>query len=322
MSKLSALVLESHHPAQRQRFTNRTTIKEHGLTGIGTTAKRSVRQRRPSKFKYHVKAQTTVIRNEAWYGDDPPNLGPQFTAKQTAERGQRLIKLLLGAAKRSRKSGDKELAGKYRDLAKKLTACRPRARCGSLACPQCARAFQKAKVAAQETLISKLNRPKSTKKLVMTSVVPLALTFKPQELVGLDIRKRNRWLKDILRKAGFDRVMFGSADISWEKGYYQLHWHIAMWTADPKKLTARLTKLFPGKKPYDRPVVVSKTRDLGFLAYQNKGINLPDLLRRNQRHLAELLLLLARTEPLDLIFLMKLRLSTTRRRLVLKPIRG
>ena len=232
-----------------------------------------------------------------------------------------MIKLLLRAAKKSRKSGDKGIARTYRELAKKLKACRPRARCASLACPLCARAFQKAKVAAQETLIAGLKRSKSTKKLVMASVVPLAMTFKPNQLAGLDMRKRNRWLKDVLRRAGFDRVMLGSADISWENAYYQLHWHIAMWTATPKKLTARLTKLFPGKAPYDRPVVVSRTRDLGFLAYTNKGINLPDLLRRNRRHLAELLLALARTEPLDLLVVMKLRLSTTKGGLVLKPIR-
>ena len=288
----------------------------------GTTARRSVRRHRPSKFNNHVKAHTTVIRNETWYGDGPPDLGQQFTAKQTAERSQKLIRILLGAAKRSKKIGDKELARKYRDLAKKLKACRPRARCGSLACPLCARAFQKAKVAAQQTLISDPNRSKSTKKLVMASVVPLAMTFKPKQLAGLDIRKRNRWLKDVLRRAGLDRVMFGSADISWENGYYQLHWHIGMWTATPKKLTTRLTKLFPGKEPYDRPVLVSRARDVGFLGYTNKGIKLPDLLRRNRRHLAELLLVLARTEPLDLIVLMKFRLSTARRGLVLKPISG
>ena len=304
--------------ASMRKSNNRND--EHPING--TTARRSVRPPRPCKFNNHVKAHTTVIRNETWYGDGPPDLGQQFTAKRTAERCQMLIRILLRAAKGSRKIGDRELAGKYRDVAKKLKACRPKARCGSLACPLCARAFQKAKVAAQETLISHLQRSKATKKLVMASVVPLAMTFKPEQLAGLDIRKKNRWLKDVLRKAGFDRVMFGSADISWENGYYQLHWHIAMWTATPKKLTTRLTQLFPGKEPYDRPVLVSTTRDLGFLAYTNKGINLPDLLRRNRRHLAQLLLALARTEPLDLIVLMKLRLSTATSGLVLKPIRG
>jgi hypothetical protein len=152
----------------------------------------------------------------------------------------------------------------------------------------------------------------------MANVVPLHMTFRPQKLAGLEIQKLNRWLKDILRRAAFDRVMFGSADISWEAaGHYQLHWHIGMWTTNTKKLTTKLKKLFPGKALYDRPVLVSVTRDLGFLAYKDKGIKLPHLLPSNRTHLPELLLVLDRTEPLDL---MKLRLSTQKGGLLLKPI--
>ena len=228
---------------EHEKMRSKNRNDEHQTNG--TTAKRSVRSRRVSKFNNHVKAHTTVIGNEAWYGDDPPELGQQFTAKRTAERCQMLIRILLRAAKRSRKIGDKELARNYHDVAKKLKACRPKGRCGSLACPLCARAFQKAKVAAQETLISDLKRSKSTKKLVMASVVPLAMTFKPEQLAGLDIRKRNRWLKDVLRGAGFDRVMFGSADISWENGYYQLHWHIGMWTATAEEADSQADETVP-----------------------------------------------------------------------------
>ena len=244
------------------------------------------RRRRASKFKRHVKAHKTVIRNETWFGDDPPDLGTPFTAKKTAERCQTLVKILIRAAKREKRAHNKILGRAYTDLAKKLKTCRPRARCGSLACPQCARAFQKAKVEAQEALISDLKKSQAQKKLVMASLVPLDMTFRPPELTGLDIQKSNRWLKDILRRAGFDRVMFGSADISWEAGgHYQLHWHIGMWTTNPKNLTTNLKKLFPREAAYDRPVVVSVTRDLGFLAYKDKGIKLPELLRSNRTHL-------------------------------------
>jgi hypothetical protein len=195
------------------------------------------------------------------------------------------------------------------DLADKLHGCRPRARCGSHACPKCGRAFQKAKVAAQEVLIPVLQKANSTKKLVMANVVPLWMTYRPHQLRHLDIQKRNRWLKDILTRAGFTRVMFGSADISWENGFYQLHWHIGMFTSNRKNLTKRLKKPFPGKDKYDRPVVVSKTWSLGFLPYKDKAIKLPDLLRRNRTHLPELLLVLDLTEPLDLMVLMGLGLS-------------
>jgi hypothetical protein len=122
---------------------------------------------------------------------------------------------------------------------------------------------------------------------VMANLVALHLKVRPERLPAPDILKRNRWLKDVLRRAGLDRVMIGSADLSWEEGFYQLHWHIAMWTTNPTKLSDKLKPLFPGVNAYDRPVVVSETRDLGFLPYKDKGIKLPDLLRRNRTHLPD-----------------------------------
>ena len=120
-----------------------------------------------------------------------------------------------------------------------------RRRCGSLACPKCGRAFQTAKVAAQRRLIKKLAKARPGKQLVMANVIPLWMTFRPDQLAQLDIRKRNRWLKDALAAAGFRRVMFGSADMSWEQGFYQFHWHIGMWTSNRKKLRKRLKAIFP-----------------------------------------------------------------------------
>jgi hypothetical protein len=130
--------------------------------------------------------------------------------------------------------------------------------------------------------------------------------------------------------------MFGGVDISWERGYYQLHWHIGMWTSNPKRLTKRLKAIFPstGKKwkrghaifpsdkKYRRPVVVSNTWSLGFIPYKDKVIKLPDLLRRNRTHLPELLLALDRTEPLGLMVLSRLRLSAQCGRLALRRIAG
>jgi hypothetical protein len=130
--------------------------------------------------------------------------------------------------------------------------------------------------------------------------------------------------------------MFGSVDISWERGYYQLHWHIGMWTSNPKRLTKRLKAIFPstGKKwkrrlaifpsdkKYHRPVVVSNTWSLGFIPYKDKVIKLPDLLRRNRTHLPELLLALDQTESLEPMVLSRLRLSAQCGRLALRRIAG
>ena len=271
-------------------------------------------------FQRHVRAHEAVINNEFWYGDGPPSVGKSFTAKKTAERHADVVRLLQRAANSAEKAGDRKRSRVLWELADKLYDCRPRARCGSLACPKCARAFQRAKTAAQEALIPVLQKTNSTKKLVMANVVPLGMTYRPRQLRHLDIQKRNRWLRDILSRAGFTRVMFGSADISWEHGFYQLHWHLGMFTSNRKNLTKRLKNIFPGKKRYDRPVAVSKSWSLGFLPYKDKGIKLPNLLRHNRTHLPELLLVLDRTEPLDLMVLTKLRLSAQHGRLIIRPI--
>jgi hypothetical protein len=135
------------------------------------------------------------------------------------------------------------------------------------------------------------------------------MTYTDEQLGQLDIREANRWLKAELAKRGFDRVMFGSTDISLENGYYQLHWHIGAWTSNSAGLTKRLKEIFPSKEEYDRPVLSSASYNLNFLPYKDKGIKLPDLLRRNKKHLANLLLALDRTDPLALMMLTRLRLS-------------
>jgi hypothetical protein len=290
----------------------------------------------PARPEKYGRAHEQIINNENWYRDEPPSLGQSFTAKKTAERHQEVLQILMRAAKQAAKAGSKKLAQAYNALADKLDECGPRCRCGSLACPKCARAFQKAKFAAQRRLIKKLAKARTGKQLVMANLIPLWMTFRPDQLPQLDIPKRNRWLKDALVAAGFRRVMLGSADISWERDYYQLHWHIGMWTSNPKHLTKRLKAIFPstGKKwksrlaifptdeKYRRPVVVSNAWSLGFIPYKDKAIKLPDLLRRNRTYLPELLLALDRTQPLELMVLSRLRLSAQCGRLLLRPMAG
>ena len=77
---------------------------------------------------------------------------------------------------------------------------------------------------------------------------------------------------------------------------------------------------FRKTKKYERPVEVKIPDDLGFLPYMNKAIKLPQLLRTNRTHLAELLLVLDSTEPMDLLVNTRLRLSAQSGRLAFKPI--
>ena len=120
----------------------------------------------------------------------------------------------------------------------------------------------------------------------------------------IDVKKANRWLKDAMKPVG-KRMMLGSADLGWETRrsgkYIQVHWHLAMWTRDKKKLKAKLGKVFPRRKKHEKPVQVKMAYSHGFLGYMNKAIKLPDLLRTNRKGLPELLLVLDRTEPMDLM---------------------
>src|ERR1700733_3529589 len=159
-----------------------------------------------------------------------------------------------------------------------MARCKPHLRCGSLACPQCARAFQRAKAAGQRKCIKELGKSRTSKTLVMANVIPLWMTYTDEQLDRIDVEKANRWLQEELAKHGFNRVMFGSADISLEDGYYQLHWHIAIWTSNPAALTKRLKQIFPSNEEYDRPAHVKRAYNLEFLPYKDKGIKLPDLL--------------------------------------------
>lgn len=260
-------------------------------------------------FHTHVKAHREVLATESWFEDGKPYIGKQFTADKARKRKADIINLLYRSAKRERRDGNPEVALWLELLADKIHYCCAARRCGSLACPECLRAFQKAKVAAQRTAIKQLKIRRKRKLLVMVTIIPLMVTYKPEDLPFLKVQKLNRWLKDALTKAGFKRVMLGSIDLSWEDGFYQPHWHIAMWTADRKRLKRRLKRIFPGLQRGDRPVLASKTYSLGFLPYKDKAIKLPALLRNNRRGLPYLLLALDRTEPLELMVLSGVRVS-------------
>jgi hypothetical protein len=275
------------------------------------------------RFHNHVRAHEEITSNEVWYGDQPPTLGPAFTAAKAQERTTTVTGILLRAAKKVDKNGNAGLAEAYYQLLDKIEGCWPRSRCGSLACPRCARAFQKAKIAAQQAAITEATKTRPGKHLVFVTVVPKAMMYGPGTLNEIDIKKANRWLKDVLKPVG-SRMMLGSADLGWEtrrgKGYLQIHWHLAVWTGNIGNLKKKLKPIFRKIKKHERPVDVRKAVDLGFLAYMNKAIKLPELLRVNRTHLPELLLVLDRTEPMDLLVQTKLRLSAQNGQLAFKPI--
>ena len=278
------------------------------------------------KFRAHQKAHQTVIASERWFRKGQPFLGKPFTVKKAVQRHTTLIDILSRAAKRAARATNNEIADAYRRLQAKLTPCRPRRRCGSSACPKCARAFQRAKVAAEETIIADLANARASKHLVFVTIVPRHMTYRPGQFSQIDVLKANRWLKDVLDRHGIRRVIIGSVDLGWEKRrgrrYLQLHWHLALWSSNPNGLENKLAAIFLRAQKYERPVDVRITRNLGFLGYKNKIVKLPKLLRHARRQLAELSLLLDQIDPFDFLFLRKLRLSAQAHGVVLRKIKN
>jgi hypothetical protein len=282
-----------------------------------------LRQPKP-KFKTHVQAHQAVTNNESLYTNRPPKLGQGLTVAETAERRTTVMKILLRAAKRADRNKDPEQAEALYQVYDKLEACGLLDRCGSLACPRCARAFQKAKVVAEEEAIVQATKQRADKKLVFVTLIPPHLMYAPGEFHKINVKKANRWLKDALRSAVGKRMIFGSVDLSWEtrreEGYIQVHWHLAMWTKNLDKLEEKLKAIFPRTKKYERPVDVREASDFGFLGYMNKAIKLPELLRTNRKMLPELLLVLDQVGPLDLMVFTKNRLTAQCGQLAFKPI--
>jgi hypothetical protein len=265
------------------------------------------------RFRAHQKAHKTVISHERWFRKGEPLLGKAFSVKKTVQRHATLINILSRAGKRATRAGNDELADAYRRLQAKLTSCRPRRRCGSAACPKCARAFQRAKVAAEQIVIADLGNARADKHLVFVAIIPRHMTYRPGQFPQIDVLKASRWLKDVLERNNIRRVILGSVDLGWEKRrgtrYLQLHWHLAMWTSNADGLEDKLAAIFLRAQKYERPIDVTVANDVNFGGYMNKLIKLPHLLRCGRRVLPDLSLLLDRIDPLDFLFLRKLRLS-------------
>lgn len=269
-------------------------------------------------FHSHLKAHQIVINNERWYGKGTPYLGRDFTGNNAIKRHHKIREILGRAERRELRNDNCALAQAYSQLQNRLKECHPRGRCGSSACPKCARAFQRAKTDAHLRAIGELGQSRNGKQLVLVTIIPKQYARYPGDFLDLDPLKANRWLRDVLDRNGFRRAMIGSVDFGWEKRagerYLQLHWHLVMWTGNPKRLLAKLKQAFKAEKVKNdskckRPVDVRVCWDMNFVRYVHKLVKLPTLLRAAKRQLPEISLLLGRFDSMDFLFLRKVRIS-------------
>ena len=145
------------------------------------------------------------------------------------------------------------------------------------------------------------------------TIIPLELNYPRGTLHEFDAGEFNIHLKETLTWDGIIRPFLGSIDFSLEQSsvgkYWQPHWHFPLHTSDPEMLRETLKDLFLPMEKYDYPVDVTEAFDLNFLSYIHKGIKINDLLRRGRTHLPELLLMLDRINPLELLVFQGLVLS-------------
>jgi hypothetical protein len=260
--------------------------------------------------RVYQQAYAAVLNNAYWYSNRPGLLDETFNAENTRIRADVLIDILRRAARRR---AERHLSEQYLHLADKLSACRHR-HCGSSACQNCLRAFQQAKAVAHRRLISRLGEIYPRTLWCMVTIIPPELNYPVRSLHEFDAAEFNRHFMKTLGWGGFTRPFLGSIDVSLEPSligkYWQPHWHFTLHTHDPKLLRENLKELFPPLEKYDYPVKVTIASDLHFLPYIHKLLRIKDLLRTGRIHLPELLLMLDRINPLDLMVFQGLVLST------------
>jgi len=274
----------------------------------------------PLLWQTHRLAHETVRKNPGFFCDDCLDLGSNFTTEKACERKAEIIDILNRAERSARRNKHAGRAKAIHQIARTLSKCGPSTRCGTLPCPECARAFQCARAVAHSKLAAEQQVECPDQKLVFATIVPSRFFLNPAELANLNITAANRWFKDRLRKSAIRRPVVGSIDISWEGDRFQVHWHLGMMTSNRRALNKRLKSAFPFDGVGKKPVVVKIAYSHGFIPYSHKVIEAHDILRKARRAVPDLLLALNRTEPLSTMVLLNVRLSTCNGELVLRPI--
>jgi len=148
------------------------------------------------------------------------------------------------------------------DLADKLDQCRPKHRCRSAACPECATAGQRLVANVTRRFLKKQNSDGA--KIVCVTIIPADGMIKPGKLDAAEHERAARRWKDRLGKAGAEWFV-GATDLSMNehkrgrnKSRWSAHIHGITVNKNPKKLKRALKKKFPKTKGIRRPVMVEE----------------------------------------------------------------
>jgi len=212
-----------------------------------------------------------ILSQERYYGDGPPkwregkNKRPcQTSAQAKIERGK--------AVKRLRRAGKENAAAL--NLASRIAACAPKQRCGSGACPECARAWQRWFVIATRNFL------KSEPRKFVTVLNPIHASgqIAPGSLCDPNVLEKAR---EAIRAALIDARIPGGAfglDISFNEDrdggfepHWQLHWRGLIVGRISKRRKSEFWSHFPKSSEIPKPRRSGEwDGDLSGIAYSMK----------------------------------------------------
>ena len=157
------------------------------------------------------------------------------------------------------RSKRRRLPSQCQALADKLDACRPRSRCGSGACPECAKAAQRH---FSRTLRRFLKKDETPGEVVCVSVIPIDGRVWPRKLKKAGLQRAvRRWREKLATTTA--PYFIGGIDISaneHDQDRYPRHWSLHVWgvakAKDPRKFKKELKTLFAKDDTTPRPVKV------------------------------------------------------------------
>ena len=178
----------------------------------------------------------------------------------TGSKGQELESEREGLVAWLRKKGKNSRA--CLDLADKLDQCRPKHRCQSAACPECAKAGQRLVANVTRRFLKTQNGDGA--KVVCATIIAADGMIRPGKLDAAEHERATRRWKDRLGKAGVEWFI-GGTDISMnehvqgrKKRRWSAHIHGITVIENPKKLRSALKEQFPKTKAIRRPVMVEE----------------------------------------------------------------
>lgn len=245
----------------------------------------------------HEKAHHEVLNNPYWFSDKPQLLSETFSAEKTKTRSRKVLDILRRA-----EESQTWLSDELSALVDKLAECDSR-RCGSSACFNCLRAFQQAKTAAHQTVISEIAKMYPKTLVYLVTIIPLEQNYLHNTFHEFDA-EAFKGLLDKVFNSGC-APFAGSVDFSLEASarwkYIQPHFHLIIHTSEPELLREYLKWYFPSLSKYEYPVDVTDVVDFQVVPYVHKVLKANSLLRNGRRFLPELLVARDRIKPLDLL---------------------